>query len=352
MKTRAADDISYASPLRKEPAAVPYHRPTALLALTLALLGVLNLGIAGPATADPVTVEATPIPLHPGDANVVAAGKLRYRGGLQLQSADRHFGGFSALGLSADGARMVALSDEGRRLAANLVYDAAGNLKGLAQTELDTLADLDGRPLSQNVDADAESMSPGVDGEIIVAFERNHRLWRYLPGEVAPRPLKSPDELSKLPANNGIEALTLLADGRLLAISEGSGKNKNAIGWVSDPQGWSVLTYTLKGGFRATGAATLPDGDVMLLERRYTLRSGVAARVRRVAGKDVMPGAALEGALIGELRPPVNVDNMEGIETIRPAAGPNAGKTLVYLISDDNFNPLQRTLLMMFELTE
>ena len=324
--------------------------PKIHLTTLLALIALFGLG--GPAQAGPITVEATPISLHPGDAKVVSAGKLRFRGGLQLKSSDRHFGGFSGLGLSADGARMVAVADEGRRLAADLVYDAAGNLKGLAQTELDTLADLDGRPLTQKVDADAEAMSPGVDGEIIIAFERNHRLWRYLPGELVPRPLKSPDELSHLPENNGIEALTLLNDGRLLAISEGSGKNANAIAWVSDIGGWSVLTYALSDGFRATGAATLPDGDVLVVERRYTLRTGVAARVRRVAGKAVVPGAELKGELIAELRPPVNVDNMEGIEAIRPMRGPNAGKTLVYLISDDNFNPLQRTLLMMFELTE
>ena len=321
------------------------------LIASLALL-VIALPAATPAGAGAIVVEATPIPLHPGDAKVTQAGTLRFRGALWLKSSDRHFGGFSALGLSADGTRMVAISDEGRRLAANLVYDKSGDLKGLTATELDTLSDLDGRPLSQKVDADAETMSPGVDGEIIVAFERNHRLWRYLPGEVVPRPLKSPHELAALPANNGIEALTLLADGRLLAISEGGGKNTTAIGWVSDTEGWSVLTYALRDGFRATGAATLPNGDVLVLERRYTLRSGVAARVRRVAANAIEPGAALEGALVAELRPPVNVDNMEGIEAIRPTAGANAGRTLVFLISDDNFNPLQRTLLMMFELTD
>jgi hypothetical protein len=41
-----------------------------------------------------------------------------------------------------------------------------------------------------------------------------------------------------------------------------------------------------------------------------------------------------------------NIDNMEGIAVRR---GPK-GETLLYLISDDNFSPLQRTLLLMFEL--
>ena len=46
------------------------------------------------------------------------------------------------------------------------------------------------------------------------------------------------------------------------------------------------------------------------------------------------------------LRPPLIFDNFEGIAA-RSGAG---GETLIYLLSDDNFNPLQRTLLLMFAL--
>jgi hypothetical protein len=43
------------------------------------------------------------------------------------------------------------------------------------------------------------------------------------------------------------------------------------------------------------------------------------------------------------------IDNMEGLSVRKTADG----KTLVYAISDDNFNaPLQQTLLMMFELRD
>ena len=42
-----------------------------------------------------------------------------------------------------------------------------------------------------------------------------------------------------------------------------------------------------------------------------------------------------------------NIDNMEGL-SVRTGSG---GETLVYAISDDNFNaPLQQNLLMLFEL--
>lgn len=191
-------------------------------------------------------------------------------------------------------------------------------------------------------------MSPGVEGEIIVGFERRHRLWRYLPGQVAPEPLPAPAELAGQPTNGGIEGLALLADGRLLAISEGPEDRKSTLAWVSDTDGWSVMTYATTGGFRPTGAATLPNGDVLVLERRFTLRTGVAARVRRLAAAQIMAGAHLVARDVAEFRPPLSVDNFEGI-AVRP--GPD-GRVWVYIVSDDNFNPLQRTLLMMFELTE
>ena len=148
--------------------------------------------------------------------------------------------------------------------------------------------------------------------------------------------------------NDGIEALTLLNDGRLLAISEGSPREPSTIGWVSRPGGWDVLTYITEDGFRATGAATLADGTVLVLERFFTPRQGVRIRVKSVDPLDVVAGAEVRGRLLATLRPPVTVDNFEGIEA---RTGAN-GETLIYLISDDNFNETQRTLLLMFELKQ
>lgn len=327
-------------------------KPAALLSVSL----VLNLALAAlimgapPALAGAVEIEASALPLHPGDGGVTKAGKLTYRGGLGLKSPDRHFGGFSALGVSADGSRMVAISDAGRRLAANLVYDATGNLAGIADAALDTLADEDGRPLSQKVDSDAEAMSAGVAGEIIVAFERRHRLRRYLPGRATPEPLAAPAELDGAPANGGIEALTLLSDGRLLALTEAFGSSRALVGWVSDAGGWSVLTYGTLPGYNptgaATGAATLANGDVVVLERAFSRQGTDAARLVRLEAAAIVPGARLSGSEIAVLGAPLSVDNFEGIAA-RPGGG---GEDLLYIISDDNFRARQRTLLMMFAL--
>ena len=58
------------------------------------------------------------------------------------------------------------------------------------------------------------------------------------------------------------------------------------------------------------------------------------------------PGATVSGQEIAILAPPLDVDNFEGVAT---RTGPH-GETLIYLVSDDNFQPLEKTLLFMLEL--
>jgi hypothetical protein len=105
------------------------------------------------------------------------------------------------------------------------------------------------------------------------------------------------------------------------------------------------VTYATSGGFKPTGATTLPGGDVLVLERRFP---PIGARIQRLAKETIVPGAMLEGKEIARLEGSLTVDNMEGIDA---RAGPG-GETLVYVVSDDNDNPLQRTYLLMFELIE
>lgn len=299
--------------------------------------------------AEPIVVSARAIPLDQKDAARRSAGSLRYLGGLWLTSSHAAFGGFSALGVSVSGARLVALTDQGYRLELTPTYDQSGYLVGITDPEMSPMADTDGAVFASKFARDMESLAPGANGEIIVSFERQHRLLIYTPGDARPISMPPPRGLAQAPLNGGIEALTLLADGRLLALAEALGGEGERVGWVSNKNGWSPLTYEVSDSFDPTGATTLPDGDVLVVERFYDPASGVAARIRRVPHDQIQPGSTLSGGLVAELRPPLNVDNMEGI-AIRPG---RSGKAVVYLISDDNFNtPDQRTLLMMFEMEE
>ena len=92
----------------------------------------------------------------------------------------------------------------------------------------------------------------------------------------------------------------------------------------------------------------LAGGDVLALERHFSPVGVVAARLVRIPAGTIKPGAVLEGKELARLAWPLVVDNFEGLAV---SDGPK-GETIVYLLSDDNFNPLQDTLLLQFRLID
>lgn len=304
-----------------------------------------------PLEAQPVELHATPVALASGDPGQARLGRLQWRGGLRLESTAAGFGGWSGLHVSPDGTALVAVGDEGRVLQARLHYDAAGNLDGADEARLAALLDTHGQPLVGKVYQDAESLVHLADGSWVVGFERRHRLWRY-PADAAPlgvaEPLAAPKDLYRAPENGGIEALTALPDGRLVAITEEFMVRERLRGWVRKGQRWQPFTYPAQGLLRPSGMAVLPSGDLLVLERGYSPDAGVTIRLRRVRTSALRKNATLEGDVLVQIQPPLTVDNFEGLAARRSASG----ETLVYLLSDDNFSANQRTLLLMFALDE
>jgi len=91
----------------------------------------------------------------------------------------------------------------------------------------------------------------------------------------------------------------------------------------------------------------LDDGSSIVLERSFSLFfGGFGTRLVRVAAGAWVGGAIVEGTELARLRPPLLVDNYEGIAATR---GPD-GTILLWLIADDNYMSLQRTLLAVFAL--
>jgi hypothetical protein len=312
----------------------------------------------GSASAAPIEVRSSRVALDPEQPHVMRLGGLAYRGGLRLGADTSSFGGFSGLIASADGTRLIAISDRGAWLTARLDHDEKGWLTGLGDADLEDMA----LPMSDSV-FDPEALLPGADGALLVATERDHRLLRYADDRArtdpftldahelsrrVPAALRLDADFSMMPANAGIESLAHLADGRLLAIEEGPDGETDGIShaWLIGPDGESAsLGYQRANNFRPTDAASLPSGDVLVLERRYTTVGGVAARLKLAPAAAIEPGAVLEGVELATLIPPVSVDNMEAL-----AVYERDGEIRLVVLSDDNFNPLQRTLLLEFAL--
>ncbi len=286
--------------------------------------------------------------LNPDDKAQQTVGRLRWRGGQEVTSTAGNFGGLSDLALSADGGSLLAVTDEGRWLSAELAYDAAGEFRGLRAGRMGYLHDPAGKLLSGKYHQDAEALARLPDGSLLVAFERDHRLRRFASGlDKAPQVFPAPPGLAAAGLNAGIEAMVSLTDGRLLAFSEGEGTDGSFAAHLRETDGtWQSLALAPSGLFRPTGAALLPDGDVLLLERRFTLLGGLGARLSRIAARDIKAGALLKTTELAELRAPLTLDNFEGVGVHQAPDG----TTRVTLVSDDNFNPLQRTLVVQFEL--
>jgi hypothetical protein len=336
------------SHLDRPPHRLLRRRTAAVIAFILAFVVAACGNPPGGAIAKDgvVIVETRPVPLDFGTPERSTVGRLRYRGGLALRSPDERLGGLSGLLVRSDGGAFTAISDTGYWIGANLIHDEDGNLADITGMTITPMHALDGSFLRSASERDAEALTHAPEGGMFVGFERDHRLWRYEEPEGVPVPAQGPAVLGEQPWSEGVEALATLSDNRILVISEGLKTAGGVVGWVRDSGGrWSQLTWRTGGGFQPTGATTLPDGDVLVLERRFL---PPAARFRRVAPAAIAPGAVLDGLEIARLEGTLSVDNMEGIDALRSPDG----KILVYVVSDDNYSPIHTTLLMRFELLD
>jgi hypothetical protein len=308
--------------------------------------------VAAPAFADPpvaLDIAVRSIALNLDNLEQRQVGKLLYRGGIAMTARDSRFGGWSGLRLGDDKTHITAISDRGSWLQARLVYDTRGNLTSVTEARLGDMIDTTAKKLRWPL-TDSEGLARQDDGSFIVSFERRHRLWAYPAAEPPfskpPRALPSPPGLEKAPLNGGIEAVAVLKGGRFFAIAEELFEDDANVAWLGDGRTWQKLRYRPGLNFLPTDVVQMDNGDVLVLERRFSFVGVPGGRVVRVKYSDIKPGALVTGEELAVLEPPLVLDNYEGIATTTGARG----ETIVYIMSDDNFSFLQRNLLLMFEI--
>lgn len=322
------------------------HLISLILAVTLAALAPV-----GGARAESLEVRSAQLLLNPDQPDQAKVGSLTYLGGLIL-AGDGEFGGYSGISVDADGGGLWAIADTGHWLRLDFRRSAAGLPDGIASAETRPLRDANGAPIARKVLSDAEGLRHLADGRWLISFERAHRLWFYdAPGGKAAGALEVPATVAQQPDNGGIEAMAAFANGELLLFSEekpalvGDNKEDTAV-WLLRGGQWHDLAWPARDDFKPTDAVALPNGDVILLQRYFTPLVGPKARISRITAADIQPGVVLKHTLLAEWARPVSVDNMEALD-IRRAED---GSTWLYVMSDDNQNRLQRTLLMVFRL--
>ncbi|MEP4885436.1 MAG: esterase-like activity of phytase family protein, partial [Alphaproteobacteria bacterium] len=232
-----------------------------------------------------------------------------------------------------------------------LEYDPSGDLSAAKLVDLEPVTGAVGRSIEDDRNSDIEAIARMPNGGWLVAFERNHRLLHfpasYAPLRASPRLLLTPPGLERARSNRGIEAASETADKQILLISEDL-KTTPAFNfaWLGNGADWTPMSYTLFPPYKPTGAALLPNGDIVVLERRFTPPGDVGSRIARIARRSLRPGAPIQTRELARLERPFVTENFEAV-TARSAG---RGQTLIYIASDNNFSDKQRNLLLMFEL--
>jgi hypothetical protein len=292
---------------------------------------------------------------EPRDPSRVRFGALTFRGGIELTSSHREFGGISAIRVAADGARFLAVTDKGRWLRGRIVYEGPSPV-GIADAEMAPVLGPDGKPLAARGWYDTEAIAQD-GGTVWLGIERVNRIVRFDVGRYGllarGEPITVPAGIARLPHNKGVECLDFVPrglplGGTLIAISErGLDRDGNIHGFLLGGPNAGEFSVKRIGDFDVSDCAVTPKGDLLILERSFSRLRGVGMRIRRVPLTSVMPGATVDGPALFEADMGYQIDNMEGLSVHREGAA-----LVLTLISDDNFSMIQRTLLLQFMLEE
>lgn len=299
---------------------------------------------------DETHLSVQPVQFHQTDRNKQSHGPLTFVRGFELSSKEKWFGGYSGMALAADGTRARLVSDQSHWIDLEITLDEQGLPTGFAVADGGQLFHEEGWA-QKGKQGDAESvvdLSPAQDlsGPFLVAYERDHRVVAYK-ADMSLQGLWFRPELT-MPDNGGLEAVVRLPGGGTLWFSEQGrvpGHEDRGPGWQLGGDGAleKATSFERSGEFDPTAMALLPGGDVLVIERLFTPFAGLAVQIRRLTKGD---DGVWRGPIVVRLGGGYSIDNFEAVH-LRMLDETTARLTLV---SDDNYNPLQRTLFMIYDL--
>lgn len=263
------------------------------------------------------------IGFEPVEFNASAFGRLRLAGAWKMTSDDPRFGGISALAI--DDRRLLALSDSGVLVR----FSPPGRPPHPAR-----IGELPDGPrnggFKRNRDSEALARDP-LDRGWWVAFEYRHELWLY--DRSFGRPLRRIDLGGRgWRSNLGIEGIAAAAKSLLLVHEKGDG--------LLLVTGRRARAIRIAGaGGRISDIADLGSGRYIAVERRLT---ALGFRNALVILEKSGPGYRFGRRSALPLGP---LDNVEAV-AVEPRAD---GSRRLWLMTDDNFRPPLRTLLIALD---
>jgi hypothetical protein len=295
-----------------------------------------------PIIAHAITIEAERL-IAPA---VETTSELRYVDGWSLSSGDRDFGGLSSL-MIEDG-KFVSLSDIGAVIRFGM--DANGKISGASVNPLPRgcATDADKR------DRDSESIARDpATGTYWIGFEWRNVICRSDARLAKAERLVKPEVMKHWAKTGGPEAIVRLADGRFLIFAEfakGDGALPEIVIADRDPTGpdarFSRALYMApEHHFSPTDAAELPDGRLLVINRRFEPPAYFSARLSLLDRIPANVNGIVTGKTIAKFGRPGLTSNFEGV-----AISNEGGRTFVWLVSDDNYMWIENTYLLKFEL--
>jgi hypothetical protein len=284
-------------------------------------------------------------------------GKLEFIGGIEMSSSNALLGAISSIRFRPDRKSFLAIMDTGHWVEGEVERDEKGRLSGTSDLTVTSMIDANGRSEQVKERMDSEGVALR-DGEVLASYEGLHRVDIYpdpgfaQSGPIATLPILIPPK--SLRGNRGLETIAVspkdspLAGGVVVVSELSFDKANHLLAAVLDGPRKGVFGVVQKDPFAITDGAFLPNGDLLLLERRFSFAEGIGMQIRRIKGADIKPGAAVDGEILLNTDMGYQIDNMEGLDVIVEPGG----DIRVIVVSDDNHSILERNLMLEFRLVE
>jgi hypothetical protein len=319
---------------------------------------IVALLASTPVLADEATITAVQLNRFQNAAAGERIQGLVFEGGLQLSSVTDTFGGLSGIGYVGTDGKLVMVSDRGNFVSGQLIYDEMNRPLSLVGVDISPIQNSKGADLPRAFARDAEALAviarPDNGSVVRIGFENLTRVADYHLDNGVPqgpaRDVSIPDWLTAERTNESLEAVcvapaTSPIAGSTLLLTEGVVTGDGAhSAWLLGKNDRGPLSYRSGNGTNPTDCAFLPNGDLLVLERGLALVN-FAARLVRIPADQVRAGAEMQGEVLFE-GVGGDLDNMEGVAVHVTANG----QTRITLISDNNFNDWERSLLLEFSL--